>query len=122
MKKIILIVSSIFLFTSLKAEIFNEIKISGNKRVSNETIKVYGEIKDLGSDLSKSDLDKILNNLYLTNFFQNVSVEIKNGVLFINLEEYPIINQLVLMGENSKKIKEEIRKIIKSKEKIHLMN
>ncbi len=117
MKKIILIVSSIFLFTSLKAEIFNEIKISGNKRVSNETIKVYGEIKDLGSDLSKSDLDKILNNLYLTNFFQNVSVEIKNGVLFINLEEYPIINQLVLMGENSKKIKEEIRKIIKSKEK-----
>ena len=117
MKKLFLILTTILFFNNLNAEIFNEIKISGNKRISNETIKVYGEIKNIGSDLSKSDLDKILNNLYSTNFFQNVSVEIKNGILLIELKEYPLINQLVLLGESSKKIKEEIRKVISSKEK-----
>ena len=32
-------------FTSLKAEIVKEVVIEGNKRVSDETIKVYGEIE-----------------------------------------------------------------------------
>ena len=29
----------------LNAEVINDIRISGNKRVSNETIKIYGGIK-----------------------------------------------------------------------------
>jgi outer membrane protein insertion porin family len=98
------------------AEIVNKIDISGNKRISDETIKVYGDIKSTGSDLSKQDLDKILKNLYSTNFFRNVSVEIKNNILIIDVKEYPIINQLVLIGEKSSRIKEEIKKVIKLKE------
>ena len=35
-----------FLSTSLiKAEVINQIEINGNKRVSDETIIIYGEIK-----------------------------------------------------------------------------
>ena len=100
-----------FLASSVKAEIFNSISIDGNKRISDETVKVYGDILDLGSDLSKSDLDKILKNLYSTNFFENVSVSIVNNILNISLKEYPIINKLVLSGEKSSRIKEEIKKL-----------
>ena len=105
-------------FTSISyAEIINGIKITGNERVSEETIKVYGAIDERKTDYSKQDLDKILKNIYETNFFKNVSVEIKNQFLIIDLEEYPVINQLVLLGEKANRIKEQIKKIIKSKEK-----
>ena len=99
------------------AEIIKGIKITGNERVSEETIKVYGAIDEGKTDYSKQDLDKILKNIYETNFFKNVSVEIKNQFLIIDLEEYPVINQLVLLGEKANRIKEQIKKIIKSKEK-----
>ena len=103
--------SFIFLlfFSSLNAETFNKIDITGNKRISDETVKVYGEVGNIGEDLSKSDLDKILNNLYLTDF-QDVSVEIQNKTLIIRLKEYPLINQLVLIGEKSNRLKEKLRR------------
>ena len=34
------------------AEVVNKIEIKGNKRISTETIKVYGKIKPLNSDFS----------------------------------------------------------------------
>ena len=107
-----------FFFSFLNAEIVKKIEINGNKRISDETIKVYGEFKDsLGQDLSKSDLDRILKNLYLTDFFENVSVEINNNILKVDLKEYPVVNQLIIVGEKSKKFKNEIKKIIRTKEK-----
>ena len=54
-KFFIIIFISTFLSTLSNAEIFNKININGNKRVSEETIKVYGNIKTLGSNLSKLD-------------------------------------------------------------------
>ena len=90
----------LLIFSSLRAEVVNDVSISGNDRISDETIKVYGEFKDsLGQDLSKSDLDRILKNLYLTDFFENVSVEINNNTLSVDLKEYPVVNQLIIVGE-----------------------
>ena len=116
------ILCKIIIFTylsisSLCAEIINKIEVSGNKRVSLETIKVYGEIKDLGSDFSKAELDEILKNLYSTNFFKEVNLETKNNVLIINLKEYPIINELIIIGEPSNKIKKQLIKNISLKER-----
>ena len=54
--------SVIFIAGSSFAEIVNEIQINGNKRVSDETVKVYGEIKPEGSDFSNSDINNILKN------------------------------------------------------------
>ena len=91
MKKLLsIILSVIFIAGSSFAEIVNEIQISGNKRVSDETVKVYGEIKPEGSDFSNSDINNILKNLYSTNFFEDVNIEIRNKKLIINLIEYPI--------------------------------
>ena len=100
----------------LKAEIVNDIKINGNSRISNETIKIYGEI-ELGKDLSENDLDKILKNLFNTNFFEDVNIKLEKNILIVNLVEYPVINQLIIVGEKSKKYKEQIKKIIQLKEK-----
>ncbi len=107
-----------FIFTSFShTEIIKNIEIKGNKRISDETIKVYGNIKSLGTDLSKSDLDTILKNLYDTNFFENINVEVKDNTLFINLKEYPVVNQLLVIGEKSSRIREQIKDTIQLREK-----
>ncbi len=105
-----------FIFISAKAEVVNNISISGNSRVSNETIKVYGKI-ELNKEYGEEDLNRILNDLYSTNFFENVELNLINGVLNINLTEYPMINQLILLGESNKNYQERIKKIIKLKQK-----
>ncbi len=117
-KKIII---SLILFVivspfSLKAEIVNKIEINGNSRVSDETIKVYGNILKVGSDYTQAKLDQILKDLYSTNFFKEIDISIKNGILFIDVSEYPVISQLVISGEPSTKFKTEIKRIIKLKE------
>ena len=117
MSKIFSLITFIFLFYSnVNAEVLNNIIIKGNKRISEETIKVYGEI-EIGKNLKESDLNKILKNLYSTDFFEDVSLDLNNQTLTINLKEYPVINQLVIIGEKSKRYSEKIKELIKLKEK-----
>ena len=117
MNKILLYLTAFFFFSSLAlAESVNKINISGNKRVSDETVKIYGDI-DISEDISEAKLDNILKNLYSTNFFKDVKVSIKDNNLFIDLKEYPFVNQLIIVGEKSNNLKDQIKKIIKLKEK-----
>ena len=121
MKKIFIYVSLIFfIFFNANSEIVKEININGNKRVSNETIKLYGDIK-VNQDYSDKDLNRILNNLYETEFFDDVKVSLSNNILTVNLKEYPIVNQLVIIGEKSNKYKDQIKKLINTKEKKSLV-
>ena len=46
-----------------------KISIEGNNRISEETIKVYGEI-EINKNYSEIDLNKITNNLYSTEFLK----------------------------------------------------
>ena len=103
-------------FSYLNADIVNKVVINGNKRISEETVKVYGGIKYDKKEFSKSDLDTILNKLYSTNFFETIAIKIVDTNLIIDLKEYPVINQLILVGEQSSKYKKEIKKLIKLKE------
>jgi len=117
MHKIINVVLFLLLSTfSLNAEIARNLKVIGNERVSDETIKVYGDI-ELGKNYKESDLNKILQNLYSTNFFEDVQISLEEGILTIKLKEYPLINQLVILGEKNKKYLEQIKKIIKLRQK-----
>ena len=72
-----------FLTTFVKEEIVKNIKIFGNKKVSDETIKIYGDIK-VNENYNEKNLNDILNNLYKTNFFENVDVELSNNILTVN--------------------------------------
>ena len=69
----------IFLYSNAFAEIVNKIEITGNGRISKETIKVYGDIK-LNSDLSSGDINKIINNLNSTDFFEFKKYNMSNCV------------------------------------------
>ena len=112
----IILFLSYFYHGFLQAEIIKKIEISGNKRVSNETIKVYGNI-NINKDYSEQGLNKILTNLYSTNFFEDVKIKLSNGVLIVQVTEYPVINDLVILGEDSKKYKDKIFELISLKQK-----
>jgi outer membrane protein insertion porin family len=117
MKLIKFILVFIFLNTSfVRSEIIKEIKITGNSRISNETVIIYGEIKK-GVDYKEKDLNIILKNLYASDFFENVSIELNKNVLNINLKEYQNIENLTITGEKRKSYEKQIKKIIKLREK-----
>ena len=116
MKNLILTLIIFLFFSIANGEIVEKIEINGNKRVSEETVKLYGDI-ETKKDYQDKDLNDIVNKLYSTDFFEDVQVELSNNILKINLKEYPIINQLVIIGEKSNRYTEEIKKQIKLKEK-----
>ena len=97
----------IFFLTSAYAEIVNKLDIIGNKRISQETIKVYGEI-EIGKNYTNSDLNEILKKLFDTNFFEDINVNLSNGNLIVEVKEYPYIFSVDLIGEKSNTIKKEI--------------
>ena len=94
---------------SLKAEVLDKIIVNGNKRVSDETIILYGKI-NVKEDIDEQKINEIIGNLNSTNFFEDIEVEFKNKTLILNLKEYPILNQILIVGEPSKKLSEEIKK------------
>jgi len=115
-KTLLLILSYLIIISVAKSDIINEIIIDGNKRVSDETIKVYGNF-NIKDNITESDVNKIIRNLYSTNFFENVEISFSNNILKINLSEYPIVNQLIIVGEKKKARIDQIKKLIRLKEK-----
>ncbi len=113
-KGIFFIALTMFWVNCVNSEIVKSVDISGNKRVSDETVKIYGEIK-INKDYSAEEINQILNNLYSTNFFKDVKIVLRNGVLKIDLDEYPVINELIILGEPKERFIEEIKKILISK-------
>jgi Outer membrane protein/protective antigen OMA87 len=114
MKKLITIIYLLFLNNFLSAEIIKKIEISGNERVSEETVKVYGDIS-INQNVDNLKINEIIKNLYSTNFFEDINVTVSNNTLFIKLIEYPVINEIIIVGEEANKYKEAIKKNIKSK-------
>ena len=63
-----------FLFTLislLSANEINDISVKGNKRISKETILVLGNI-ELNKNYNSEDVNKVLKNLYQSDFFENI--------------------------------------------------
>ena len=107
-----------FLISSnVNSEIIKDIKISGNKRISNETVLVLGDIK-LNDNFTSDKLNQTLKKLYDTNFFNNVSLSIDNGLLIIDLNENPIIENIEISGIKNKKVLEQIEKEISLKDRM----
>ena len=114
MKKLLLLLFLLSFTNILSAEIIKKIDISGNERVSDETVKVYGGVS-LNQDIDNLKINEIIKKLYSTNFFEEINVSVSKQTLFIKLVEYPVINEIIIVGETAKKYKEAIKKNIKSK-------
>lgn len=96
-----LIFKIIFFYSFLVAHVYsvsiNDIIISGNKRISKNTIIVLSKL-DVDKSIEKNDLNNILKNLYETNFFKDIKVKIVDKTIFIDVVENPIIEELNILG------------------------
>ena len=86
----------------VNAEVLKDIIVTGNERVSSQTIINFSKI-ETGSDLSKNQLNDALKNIYETNFFEDVSLDINSGILNINVKEFPVIQNIEFNGIKRKK-------------------
>ena len=113
MPKIILYLISILLFlTKLSiAEVITDVKVEGNKRITKESIIVFGDIK-LNTEIDNNELDLILKRLYETNFFENINLSIDQDTLVVTLKENSIIQNVRILGIPNKTIREKILEII----------
>ena len=75
-KQLILIIFfSLFSTLNANSEIVKSIEIIGNERVSTETIKLFSNAS-INESLDNNDLNDMLKNLYDTNFFKDITVEL----------------------------------------------
>ncbi len=116
MKKIskFLLIISFLCFSfqySVSAEVVKKIIIDGNQRISNETIKMFSAIS-IDDNLNNLDINKLLKDLYETNFFENVSIKFDNNTLSIFVKEYPIIENIYYEGIKKSKIEDIIKENI----------
>jgi len=85
------------------SDIVKKIEISGNERISDQTIEIFSNIK-INSEMGQKDINNVIKELYNTNFFQNIIVRFDNGILFIEVIENPIIENIKYNGIKADKI------------------
>ena len=105
-----------FIFTLAKAENIKKIEVNGNDRISNNTILMFSNVS-VGDKLNAIDTNTILKNLYETNFFKDIEINLDNNILKINVTEFPIVQNVSIEGIKSKKIKDQILDNIYFKER-----
>ena len=106
----------LLLISVARTEVINEINITGNERIPDETIKMFSG-KKIKDNLSLNDLDQILKDIYDSNFFFDVKISLKDNILNIFVKEKPIIENVEYRGLKSNEIKEDIfnNRILKQK-------
>ena len=105
----------VFLTGNSYSDVVKEVEIKGNKRISQETIMVFGDIS-VGKDYNISDINSLIKKLYSTSFFSDISASIKNNILNIVVKENPIIKSIIFDGEKAKKYTEKINEFLILKE------
>jgi len=113
---ITLIVALILNVQALCAAEVDKITIQGNKSISTATIKIFGDVKK--GNYSERDINLLIKKLYETGFFSSVSAEVKNKNLYINVKEFPLINQIVFKGEKAEKYLERLDEYLTLKESV----
>ena len=89
--------------SSALAEVIRSIKISGNERVSDQTVLAYLPIA-IGDNVTSADMNKVFKGLYKSNMFADIKMNLANNVLHVRVVERAIIN--VISYEGNRKIKD----------------
>ena len=91
--------------TFVNAEIIKSITVNGNERITDETVIIFSKF-NIGDDLTINDLNKIIQNLYETDFFKDVSANLKNNILKIDVIENNLVQSVEINGVKNKKLKQ----------------
>ena len=114
-KKIFFLIIIFFSISSVSfSEIVKDIKVKGNKRVSDKSIEMFSSI-NIGDDVDQNQLNQILKNVYDSNFFENVKVTLKDNILTIFVEESSLVENVIIRGPKSKTLIDDLKKNLKVK-------
>lgn len=91
------VILSLFYSTILKSEIINQVTISGNNRISNNTIINLIQFEK-NKDYTLENLNDFQKKLLESNFFENAKLKIDNKNLIITVKENPIIDFFYIDG------------------------
>jgi outer membrane protein insertion porin family len=103
-------------YNDVYAQIINDIELVNNNRISKETVITYGDIK-LNQDYNLDKINEVLKNLYKTDFFEDIKIEIVSNKLIITVKENKLIQNISIDGIKSSSLESEIIKNLYSKSK-----
>ena len=109
-------ITLLFFFSVSNAEIYKEIKVVGNERLSVETVIMFSGL-NLSDDLTINDLNLSIKKLYKTNYFKDIKINTDNKVIKIMIIENPIIQSININGVKNKSILRKLIDITKKSEK-----
>jgi outer membrane protein insertion porin family len=93
--------------TFVNAEIIKSITVNGNDRIADETVIIFSKV-NIGDELIINDFNEIIVNLYNTDLFKNVTVNLVDKVLSINVKENDLIQSVEINGVKNKKLKQSL--------------
>ncbi len=112
-----LIIIFLVIFTnSTSAKIYKDIVVSGNQRLSIETIIMFSGLEP-NINLDNQELNKAIKKLYKTNYFNDIKILPEGEVIKIEVSENPIIQSIKIDGIKNKDILKQLSKFTKKKEK-----
>jgi outer membrane protein insertion porin family len=77
--------------------VVKDIRIEGIQRTEAGTIFSYMPVK-VGETMTDDKAAQAIRSLYATGFFRDVSLEVDNGVLIVNVQERPSVAQIDIVG------------------------
>lgn len=98
------------------ADVLNEIKVTGNDRISSETIIIFSDLKN-GQEVTEDILNNSIKELYSTNYFETIDIKFDNGIIFIQVVERPLVQSIIIDGIKSSEQIKAVKDFILLKEK-----
>ena len=80
---IILLTLNIF-YNHAYSDVINNIEVKNNDRITKESIITFSGI-ELGKDYSQDQLNDILSDLYETNFFSDIKLNLDGDTLIVEV-------------------------------------
>jgi len=88
--------------SAAQAAVVSSISVSGNQRIDEQTIRSYVGIQP-GRSFSPADIDQAVKTLFGTGLFSDVRVTQRGSTLVVEVDEYPVVNQVLFQGNKKHK-------------------
>jgi outer membrane protein insertion porin family len=82
-----------------RQEVIREIRINGAERIEPTTVLSYLGV-EVGESASSETLNQALKNLYSTSLFADVAMRLDRNILFVDVIENPVINEIAFEGND----------------------
>ncbi len=110
------ILINFFLISAVLADKLKEIKIFGNERLSKETIILFSNL-NINDSIDANIINNAFKTLFETNYFKDLKINFKSGILEIIVQENPIIQEIKINGVKNKSLLKQLEKITRKTEK-----